>query len=199
VELDRIEGNQSEVRDPTTVSTGHTALGATIDEPQQFDWARDVDDSLGLSPIVFNNDRVIVHVNAIPQVCGKATPFELEPGDVADGPTGVALTSTAPTDPIPVDPDLNLPIYFKLTPINPIHGKPEPAALNNPVPTVPIDPDPNNHTMLTAAVPVDPAAAVLSDIAVDQLTPIDIPWELARPPTDPHPGQHISWHHHHCG
>jgi hypothetical protein len=190
VELDRIEGNQSEVRDPTTVSTGHTALGATIDESQQIDWARDVNDSLGLSPVVFNNDRVIVHVNAIPQVRGKATPFELEPGDVADGPTGVALTST-------VDPDLNLPIYFKLTPINPIHGKPEPAALNNP--TVPIDPDLNNHTMLTAAVPVDPAAAVLSDVAVDQLTPIDIPWELVRPPTDPHPGQHISQHHHHCG
>jgi hypothetical protein len=45
---------QKEVQDHPHLLTGHTALNATVRKPQWFNWARDVNDSLGLSPVAHN-------------------------------------------------------------------------------------------------------------------------------------------------
>jgi hypothetical protein len=49
-EEERIEESQSKIQDPAAASADHTTHGATIHKPQRFNWARDVNDSLGLSP-----------------------------------------------------------------------------------------------------------------------------------------------------
>ena len=43
-------GEQEGIKDPTAASADHTTHIATVNKLQPFNWARDIDDSLGLSP-----------------------------------------------------------------------------------------------------------------------------------------------------
>jgi hypothetical protein len=84
-------------------------------ELQRFDWARDVDDSLGLSPVVDYNSGTVAHVQDTPQ------PVPIDP----------TLGQPVPANTVPVDPDLRdvatagpstslrviIDIYFILPPL----------------------------------------------------------------------------------
>ena len=118
-----IKEHQSGIQDPTIVSADHTAHGTTIHKLQQFNWARDVDNSLGLSP-------------ADPDL-GDATPeptlVNLNPSEiVADAihPESAGVTP-APVNPNPVTPDNPTPTAFakrspiiSVSPIPPIAYEP---------------------------------------------------------------------------
>lgn len=142
------------------------AFNVTVHEPQRFDWAREGDDFLDLSPVAFSDNGTIVHVNGTPQVRGKATPFDPDPGDVADDPIGVALANTVPTELIPVNSISAAPILINI--IDPDPGDVATGvALTN---TVPIDPAPigpvscnmaiePHYVALTNAMPSEPIRA----------------------------------------
>jgi hypothetical protein len=145
-EQEMIEGHQSEVRVPALPSTARTTPGTIPHKSVQFDWATDVDVSIGLSPIAFDTNAVHDHhttqvrSNTNPQLRGNTTPFDPDPGDVAADPVGVTLASTVPTKPIPVDP---APILFNPASCD-VAISPDGAAPTKIVPTepVPIDPMP---------------------------------------------------------
>jgi hypothetical protein len=130
-----IEECRSGTQEPTAASADHTAHGATVHKPQRFDWAREVDCSLGLSttdsdpsdaipnaPALANSDCTLpVPTNCTPAAYTPTASALDETGDVATqpmladrGPVYSVRASTVPVDPDPVVPDLadTVPIAF---------------------------------------------------------------------------------------
>ncbi|KIM89654.1 hypothetical protein PILCRDRAFT_1980 [Piloderma croceum F 1598] len=167
---------QKEVRDRPHLPTGHTALDATVCELQRFDWARDVDDSLGLSPVA--------HTTLQPEPAEPApTLVNPVPCDTMVDPSPTTFTKAMPADPIPVDPIPNNPISDDVavdsvctvrrsaTPVEPdlestasVDPSPcgetvHPVLVDSvPADSVPIDPVPVDpaHVTLNNAVPINP-------------------------------------------
>src|ERR1700683_4654180 len=80
---------QGEVRDPAPSPTACITLSIVSHEPVRFDWVSEVNDFLGLSPVVSDNNGTIVHVQGTPQ------PVPVNP----------KLGQPGPANTVPVDPD----------------------------------------------------------------------------------------------
>ena len=116
---ERTEVTQNEVRDPTPSPTARLAFHAMLHEPTRFDWAAEVDEALGLSPVAHNAPQ--------PEPANPAH------NNVAIDPNCTARTSAAPansipvaipvspvpTDPIPIDPTPTTLVDAAATPIPP--------------------------------------------------------------------------------
>jgi hypothetical protein len=187
----KAEEAQSEVRDRRPLPTDHTTLDTMVHEPQRFDWARDVDDSLGLCPVIFDNDTAVAPVNCTPAAHITTNPVRtartsatpvVNPicGDKTVDPDRTAFANTVPADPVPVDP-------APVSPINPARTAPA-DSVSIPIPTRPAPTEPAStnpvtvdpiHTVRTGAVPIDPdpvsppptvpvpANSIFNDVAVD--------------------------------
>jgi hypothetical protein len=173
---------QDEVRDPASSPTARLAFDAMLHEPARFDWAAEVDEALGLSPVAHNapqpkpanpaHDDVDVNPNRT--ACTSAAPVDPIlvnpiPGDVAD-PICIAFANPVPsnsstTPSVHPDPTIASIHLAPATPtlINPDPGDvavdPTSTALTSTVPNdhIFVDPDPAG-TMPTNSMPVDPAA-----------------------------------------
>ena len=142
-EQETIEGTQNEVRDPAPSPTHHTVFNAMLHEPTWFDWAAEVDEACGLSPVVRNTMQP-ASVNAAP-----TPPGNLIPDDVIVDPVRTTLNHSAHASPHPAlmlpkpepipaaltDPNLNAPVEFPsvitviTAPANPNCTPPMPSQL----------------------------------------------------------------------
>jgi len=173
---------QDEVRDPASSPTARLAFDAMLHEPARFDWAAEVDEALGLSPVAHNapqpepanpaHDDVDVDPNRT--ACTSAAPVDPIlvnpiPGDVAD-PICIAFANPVPsnsstTPSVHPDPTIASIHLAPATPtlINPDPGDvavdPTSTVLTSTVPNdhIFVDPDPAG-TVPTNSMPVDPAA-----------------------------------------
>src|ERR1700683_1783102 len=157
-----MQETQREVRTRPLLPTAHSALDATEYEPQRFDWARDVNDSLGLSPIVDDNSGTIQ--DTLQSIPANTVPVDPNPGDVGPNVAGVVLASTKPTNLTSVDA-----VQAPPTLINPDPG--DKAVNPNHTPT-PVDPASSPHTPVTlaSAVPIYPAPVFQIDCAPSEVT-----------------------------
>jgi len=135
---------QGEVRDPPPSPTAHVAANARPHEPAWSDWAAEVNEAMGLSPVAHNTPQ--------------PEPVNPGPGDIPVDPTP-ALTNPVPSNPA-VDPDPTV-----RTGTTPANSNPIP---NSPVPT---DPAPINPAPVT---PPSPQSRSAHEHRPRQLHPVPI-------------------------
>ena len=171
-EQERAEVTQGEVRDPAPSPTARVAANAKPHEPVWFNWATEVDEAHGLSPVAHNTLQ--------PEPADPApAPINPAPGDVAVDPVRTTFVNAVPADPVPIDPAPVSPINpVRTAPANPVSVPASPVptepAPTNPVPVgpdpvspVPTDPAPAN------AVTIDPVRTASANAAPTQPTPVD--------------------------
>ena len=149
------EGIEEKVRDEKPTAPVRTVDGSAC-EPQRFDWATEIDESIGPVPSVSDfrptTPPQLVHTPPAPTDCTPAayTPaapalIDPDPGDVA--PHARTLATRLLTDnPVPVDPD---PGNTTPNPVGVTLAKTEPTKL------MPVDPVPAAPTPATR-VPTEP-------------------------------------------
>ena len=144
---------QGEVRDPAPSPTARFAFDAMLHEHAQFDWAAEVDEALGLSPVVPSNSTTPTPVNPVP------SDVTVDPVRIAFAnpvPSNLPTTPSVHPDPIPVHPAFVCAVPADP---NPGDGAPNPrSALGNTVPTdlIPVEPNPNT----VVSVNLNPARIV---------------------------------------
>ena len=184
------EKTQSEVRAPAPSSTAHLAFDPRLHEPTRFDWAAEVDEALGLSPVALSD-------------CAAPTPVNPDPGDVMVDPVRTAFANAVPADTVHVDPApvslFNLVLNnVTVDPDRTAHGSAVPAnsipAPTNPVPTdpAPVNPTPVSpinrvHTAFVNAAPTDSVPVPTSPVPVDP-----DPDPVSPVPTKPAPANPIT-------
>jgi len=112
------------------------------------------------SPIVFDNGTV-VHGDKNAHVYDSISPVDPDPGDVANT-IGIALTTTAPSNPVSIELASNAPIFTNTIDYDPgdVSAGPTHVVLDNAIPiepinTVPVDPDPI-RIAFASAILIDP-------------------------------------------
>jgi hypothetical protein len=108
-------------------------------KPTWFNWAVEVDEAIGLSPVTHNTLQ--------PEPADPApAPINPVPNDIAINPNHAAHMSTDPVDPIPSNPIPDNAIvnpvhtvFANLVPTDPVPVDPTPVSPTNPVCTMPAD------------------------------------------------------------
>jgi hypothetical protein len=105
-----MEETQNEVQDTAPSPTARLAFDVMLHKPVWFDWAAEVDEVHGLSPVTHNTLQ--------PEPADPApAPINPVPNNVVVDPDYTAFANAVPADPDPVDPAL-------VSPINPAPGDP---------------------------------------------------------------------------
>ena len=195
-EQEGIEEIKNEVRDPAPSPTAHAAANARPHEPARSDWAAEVDEAMGLSPVVHNTSQP-EPVNPVP---GEVTvdPIRTAFANAAPADSVPIPTSPVPVDPAPVNPVAIDPVRTArrsaTSPIPFSHAPTDPAPTNlvhsdvtvGPVRTTPVDPNPNpvNLNLSDAATDATPPAFSSAVPAVPvPINPISAPVKPDPEPT----------------
>ena len=178
-EQEGIGTTQGEAQDPAPSPTTRTAANARLHKPTQSDWAAEVDEAMGLSPIAHN--------------APQPEPVNPVPNDATADPVRTTFVNVVPTIPIPIDPapaSTTNPVRTAPADPNPVPASPVPTES---APTNPVTVDPA-RTACTGAVPIDPVPVVNpipGDVAVDPVRtacttaiPVD-PGPISPIPTKP--------------
>jgi hypothetical protein len=182
-EVERSEVDTAEREDPRIEET---------QSDERFDWAREVDNSLGLSPAVDDNSGTVMHIQYTPQpvpmdlTLGQSVPTNTVPvdpnlGDVATNPAGVALANAVPTDRTPVNHSPAVP-----TPTNPDPGDVAPDPARSALTNTATNHIPND---LASAAPtlINPAPAPINAVPDDVVVDPDRTARTTAIPVDPDP------------
>jgi hypothetical protein len=193
-EVDTGERERIEVvRDPAPSPTAHITFDAMLHEPARFDWAAEVDEAHGLSPIVRNTTQP-ASVNAAPTLPGNSIPDNIIVDPICTTPNHSAHASPDPAPMLPkpkptpaafTDPNLNAPVGFPsitittTAPANPDHTPPKSAT-----PPIVNDETPTTLPQFIHAPPKCTVNPVPGDVAVDPVRAAlagTIPVDLVNP------------------
>jgi hypothetical protein len=144
---------QDEVGDPAPSPTARLAFDVMLHEPARFDWAAEVDEALGLSPVAPSNSTAPTPVNPVPS-------------DVTVDPIHITFANPVPSN-LPTTPSVHPdtisihPAFVCAIPADPNPGDGAPnarSALGNTMPTdlIPVEPNPNT----VVSVNLNPARIV---------------------------------------
>jgi hypothetical protein len=166
LDINEQEKMQSEVRAPAPSLTAHLVFDPMLHEPARFNWAAEVNEALGLSPVALSD-------------CAAPVPANLALGDVPIDPFRTTCKGVARVDSIPSNPTTS-------TPINPAPGDPaiDPdrtahtgtvPANSIPVPTSPVPTDPIPVNPVPRDATVDPVCTVSANAVPTDPVPVDPP------------------------
>ena len=100
-ETDAGEQERTEVRDPAPPPTARLAFDAILHEHTRLDWAAEVDEALGLSPVAHNTSQ---HVQVDPTPVSPIPPGNPVPNNVIMDPVRTTSANTAHCSPTAIPP-----------------------------------------------------------------------------------------------
>ncbi|KIM73062.1 hypothetical protein PILCRDRAFT_93215 [Piloderma croceum F 1598] len=106
-EQETIGMTQSEVQDPAPSPTARLAFDAMLHESTRFDWAAEVDEALGLSPVAPSNSTTPTPINPIPNDA-MVDPVHVTFANPV--PRNSTTTPSVHSDPISIHPAFRSPV-----------------------------------------------------------------------------------------